>query len=445
VSSVKVILQGMKLKWLFLLPVLAVAIHPAYSQEFRGVVKKVDSLVIPVYQARVEVKMEISKRIDTLQTNMDGEYFFALQKGQKYSVRISYPGYGYADTSFTFSTDKKGSTTAKDIIVQLKRDGITIAGGVRGVGDNFPVRDAMVILKNVMTREEHRVTTGVGGYFSFRLDYENNYRLSVDKYSPGILNKYRDTSFYISTIGFNRPADFMLNIYLEEDHARNTEPMEGYDPTKPTANQSLKPSVDVVHKTYKSSSPTQQIPVQPVVAAPASPPPAPVAVESSKPVQQTRATVPPIETQKPARDTMPVAPPPAEEKKPAIESKPVALPTEVRKPVKRAKSLPITEIAPAKSLSQLKGELKTAQKQLGAIKKQQADLAKMVKAIKEADEKKKKGNGKELQVQVIRDEPRLPGTKLTAADLARQQLDAENKIKQIEDDLAALKSTKVKR
>ena len=79
-----------------------------------------------------------------------------------------------------------------------------------------------------------------------------NYRVTLDKRSDGLFNKYRDTVFYISTIGISRPLNYSMNIMLEEDKEKTTEPIEGYDATKP-ANNNLKPEVDVLYKRYKKA------------------------------------------------------------------------------------------------------------------------------------------------------------------------------------------------
>ncbi len=86
--------------------------------------------------------------------------------------------------------------------------------GICAADDETPINKANLILKNIMTRQELRFTTGIDGYYNFKLDYEANYQLKVDKYSEGIMNVYQDTSFYISTIGFNMPLDFKFDIRL---------------------------------------------------------------------------------------------------------------------------------------------------------------------------------------------------------------------------------------
>ena len=96
-----------------------------------------------------------------------------------------------------------------------------------------------------MTRQEDRQTTGVNGQYNFKLDYETNYRVSIDKRSAGVFNKYRDTTFYVSTIGFNQPLDYKLDINLTKDLTQHNEMPAGYNASKVTASKDLKPVVPI--------------------------------------------------------------------------------------------------------------------------------------------------------------------------------------------------------
>jgi len=96
----------------------------------------------------------------------------------------------------------------------------------------------VVILKNVMTRKEERQTTGADGSFNFKMEYETNYKVSFDKRSPGIMNIYKDTSFYVSTVGFNEPLDYRVYLRLEPAD-EIIEPIEDYNPARTPANKTL--------------------------------------------------------------------------------------------------------------------------------------------------------------------------------------------------------------
>ena len=96
-----------------------------------------------------------------------------------------------------------------------------------------------------MTRKEDRFTTDVNGSYNLKMDYETNYTLRIDKMSPGILNKYEDTSFNISTIGFNKPLDFRLDIKLGPTNGY-VAPRPEYDPHAKPVNRNLKPSLVVL-------------------------------------------------------------------------------------------------------------------------------------------------------------------------------------------------------
>ena len=213
-----------------------------FGQDFTGFVKKDDTTLAPIYQANVEI-LQGGHTISTLKTYFDGSFKFTPVKSQAYTVKISYPG--YADTSYSVTTDKKANPTPATVTVKLRKDGMRLMGDVRSADENFPIKDVTVVLKNVMTRQEDRQTTGIDGHYNFKLDYETNYRLSIDKRSTGVFNKYRDTTFYVSTIGFNLPLDYKLDILLTKDLTQHTEMPSGYNASRVTASKDLKPVVPV--------------------------------------------------------------------------------------------------------------------------------------------------------------------------------------------------------
>jgi hypothetical protein len=183
------------------------------AQNFQGFVKKDDSTSAAIYQAIIQIE-ENSKPLEELKTYFDGSYKFHLNKNKTYRVKVVYPG--YTDTSFVFTTDKSANPSAQNISVKLKKDGMRLTGTLRSREENFPIKEATVILRNVLTKKENRITTSLDGHYNFKLEYETNYRISIDKNSAGILNKYKDTAFYISTIGITLPLDYKLDIMLEE-------------------------------------------------------------------------------------------------------------------------------------------------------------------------------------------------------------------------------------
>lgn len=182
------------------------------GQSFYGVVKKADSLSSPIFQAQVEV-MELDKPANIYKTYFDGGYKFNVSKNRTYTIKVSYPG--YIDTIFTVQTDKAGKPFPPNLIVRLMKDGMRLMGKIRSREEEFPIKEATIILKNVMTKEEFSITTGIDGAYNFKLEYETNYKVSIDKRSTGILNHFKDTSFYVSTIGFNLPLDYKLDIFLD--------------------------------------------------------------------------------------------------------------------------------------------------------------------------------------------------------------------------------------
>lgn len=217
----------MKQKFYVLL-VLWFSTGQLFSQDFTGTVKKNDSLSAPIYQANVDI-LEGGKPFKMLKTYFNGTYKFTPAKSQTYKIHITYTG--YTDTTFEVSTDKNGALNANNVLVKLKKDGMRLMGVVKSAEEDFPIQGAVVVLKNIMTRLESRQTTGIDGAYNFKLDYETNYKFSIDKRSTGIINKYKDTTFYFSTVGFNIPLDYKLNVALDPVLYAQTDVREGYDPT----------------------------------------------------------------------------------------------------------------------------------------------------------------------------------------------------------------------
>lgn len=244
-------------RYLFTLPVLLAAFTLSAQQHFYGIVKKTDSAATAIYQAEIDVK-EGDKNIPLIKSYFDGSYKFPLNKNQSYRIKISKQG--YSDTTFTITTDKDAKPSAQYVTVRLHKDGMRLLGSVRSMDEKYPIRGATVVLRNVMTREEQRSTTGIDGSYNLRLDYETNYRLSLDKWSPGIFNKYHDTTFYLSTVGFSQPVDYRLDIYLQPDEEGNTEPREGYDPTRPADNKRVKPALDLSRMKHRILEEKPEVP-----------------------------------------------------------------------------------------------------------------------------------------------------------------------------------------
>ncbi|MCW5907893.1 MAG: hypothetical protein KIS94_08545 [Chitinophagales bacterium] len=214
----------------------------ATAQEFVGYVKKLDSIPVAIFQAKVEIR-EGNDSITTLKTYFDGSYRFIAGKSKTYKLHVTHPG--YTDTTFSITTDKKGNPSPATVTVILRKDGMRLLGVIKSKEDDFPIKGATISVKNVMTRKEDRVTTGIDGYYNVRLEYETMYRVSIDKRSPGVMNKYRDTTFYLSTVGFNQPFDYRLDIVLEETEDK-VAPNPDY---KPVPSKATKPVVEVTGNT----------------------------------------------------------------------------------------------------------------------------------------------------------------------------------------------------
>ncbi len=240
----------MKHKILALLFILFACVK-VFAQDFYGFVKKADSTSSPVYQANVEIT-ENYKPFKTLKTYFDGAFKFTPGKDQLYTIKISYNG--YKDTAYTITTDKKGTLSAQNVTVKLKKDGMRLLGVIKSADESFPIKDATIILKNVMTRQEDRLTTDIDGKYNFKLEYETNYKVSIDKRSVGVFNKYKDTTFYVSTIGFNQPLDYKLDIILDAMLYPSTTIREGYDATKPVS-ANVKPVIEVANNSAMEKQP----------------------------------------------------------------------------------------------------------------------------------------------------------------------------------------------
>ncbi len=205
---------------LFLLLLALLGGTEAFAQsDFYGVVRKSDTTAAPIYLAKVVV-FKGTDSLTTLKTYFDGGFKLPLGKNSTYSFHISYAG--YKDSTFTVITDKKGIPDKQNVTIWLKKDGMRLVGVIKNREDDFPVKDACIILKNILTRDEKRIYTGIDGAYNFRMDFEANYKVTIDKRSIGIFNRFKDTSFYISTIGFNLPYDYKLDILLD--------PLENPDP-----------------------------------------------------------------------------------------------------------------------------------------------------------------------------------------------------------------------
>jgi outer membrane protein OmpA-like peptidoglycan-associated protein len=230
---------------LFAILVLLVGALTANAQkDFSGYVFIQDTVPLPRFQAFVVVKQTGKTDSLIIRTYFDGSYKFPTEKEKTYTVHIYTPG--YKDTTFTVSTDKKGNVTPGSLKVVLIRDGMRLLGTLINKQTGLPVPDAIILARNIMTRQTQKITTNKYGDYNFKLEYETNYKVWIDKYSPGIANKLQDTTFYISTVGFNMPLDFRLDIALGESVEQVIRRL-GYNPYG-TLNQDLKPAVQVMGK-----------------------------------------------------------------------------------------------------------------------------------------------------------------------------------------------------
>ena len=211
------------------------------AQTFEGFVVENDSVETPLFQANVAVT-KANQELFVLKTYFDGKFSFKSTPNTTYLLLVSYPG--RKDTTVTITTDKKGLNPFSGKKIKLKKDGMRLLGKLVDKETDLPIQAAGLTLKNIMTRKEDKIITQLDGTYNFKLDYETNYLLKLDKRSPGIMNKFQDTSLYISTIGFNLPLDFVMDIYLNKTTEKIAARPE-YDPYKKPENQILKPVVEV--------------------------------------------------------------------------------------------------------------------------------------------------------------------------------------------------------
>lgn len=364
----------MKQKLLYLL-LFAACCSEIFAQEFHGAVKKSDSLSTSIYQAKVEITQG-TEPFASLKTYFDGGYKFAPNKNQTYTIKISYPG--YIDTTFSIKSDKTGKPSPEYLVVRLKKDGMRLMGAIKSAEENFPIKDACIILKNVMTRDEKRIYTGIDGAYNFKLEYETNYKVSIDKRSLGIFNKYKDTSFYISTIGFNQPLDYKLDIALDPMLYPSTTVREGYSPVKQPANANTKPMVEVSSSAKQTANQTASI-----------------AESSNKASEEKQPFVQEDRKKKDAQD----------------------------------------------AVAKLQAELEQTKRQLEDLKKKEAEKKTVGGASISSGNKKKPKQDPNLEVVVIRDDVKTPaeGSKTQSETVSANQLeitrlqgDAERKAKEVE-------------
>lgn len=205
---------------------------------FKGMVCEDSTTKTPLFQAEIFI-LANGAEVLKLTSGFDGAFAIKTAKNTFYSVKVAYPG--CKDVSVEFQTDKKGNPTPASAIFVMKKDGLRLVGKVRDAKTQMPVAQADVILKDIQTREETRFTTGKDGAYNLKLRYETNYRVSIDKRSPGIVNRYEDTVFFVSTLGFNQPLDYALDIVLRPAQQLTNRTEYSPPPNKPAS----KPVVEV--------------------------------------------------------------------------------------------------------------------------------------------------------------------------------------------------------
>ncbi len=208
------------------------------QSSFRGVVIEDSVSKSPIYQAAVKV-LENGAEVAKLNTYFDGGFTYPTKKGKVYEFTVSVAG--TKDITVNVITDKRGIPTPASAYFTMRKDGLRLVGRVRDVVSNMPIDKADVILKDVQTREETRFTTNIDGLYNLKLKYETNYRVSIDKRSPGIINRYEDTVFFVSTIGFNLPLDYELDIALQRAKQLTNRTEYSASPSKPAS----KPIIEV--------------------------------------------------------------------------------------------------------------------------------------------------------------------------------------------------------
>lgn len=214
----------------------------AVAQNFFAIVLDCDTDRTPLYQANVAVSKD-NQLLFELKTYFDGKFNFTTAPNATYTATISYPG--RKDTAIVINTDKRGIASNSGKKIVLQKDGMRLMGKVIDRQNDMPIDAVGMTLKNIMTRKEDKIITKIDGAYNFKLEYETNYMLKIDRRSPGIFNKFNDTTLYISTVGFNLPLDYILDIYLQKTTETLTSRPE-YDPYKKPSNQLLKPVVEVM-------------------------------------------------------------------------------------------------------------------------------------------------------------------------------------------------------
>jgi outer membrane protein OmpA-like peptidoglycan-associated protein len=277
---------------LFVQLYLAFSFH-AISQTYNARVFKCDAERVAVFQANYTV-LKDGVLLEEGKTYFDGGLSVPYSPKSKYKITISYPG--YKDTTLVFNPDEHRRSASKIDTVCLQKNGMRLFGTLMDASQDLPIKDAVLILRNIMTRSEVFLTTSLDGYFNFKLDYETNYQLKVDKYSPGILNTYQDTSFYISTIGFTLPLDFKLNVYLSKARGYTTPRDVSYK----VDSSKIKP-VLALEKPIES---VKAIPEEPIVASIATKPTkqADSSIVSNMPIAQLEKTKETKDSSKPKKD-----------------------------------------------------------------------------------------------------------------------------------------------
>jgi outer membrane protein OmpA-like peptidoglycan-associated protein len=229
-------------KFCLILSIVLLLARGLAAQSLIGRVTEQDSAHTPIFMAEV-TQMQDGRALATYKTYFDGTYRIKVKPSQTYQLKVSFPG--KTDTTVTISVDKHATLYSGTLFISLRKDGLRLTGFILDRVQDLPISDAAIILKNVMTRREDKYITDVNGSYNLKMDYETNYILRVDKFSPGIINKYEDTSFNISTIGFNLPLDFRLDIKLDPRKGY-TAPPPGYDLHARPDNRNLKPALVVL-------------------------------------------------------------------------------------------------------------------------------------------------------------------------------------------------------
>ncbi len=127
---------------LLVLALLCAVVSMAQTDLY-GVVRKLDTTAAPIYQAKVVVYKGFDS-LTTLKTYFDGAFKFAIDKNETYTIKASYPG--YKDSIVIIKTDKKGIPSQQNITIRLKKDGMRLMGFIKNREEDFPIKDACIIL-----------------------------------------------------------------------------------------------------------------------------------------------------------------------------------------------------------------------------------------------------------------------------------------------------------